>query len=211
MNDQPIKRDVIVIGASAGGVSALKELGGALPADLPAVVGVVLHRGPWYGGDVSQIYSKAGRIRVKEARTGDRLERGILYFAPADHHMIFEATHLRLSRDAKLHFCRPAIDRLFMSASTSFGNRVAGVLLTGANTDGARGLVRIKFHGGLTFVQRPDEAAQPTMPLSGLREDEPGLISLDTLPSLLVSLATGQLSDVEQLKVSTPVMGHRRM
>jgi two-component system chemotaxis response regulator CheB len=211
MNDRPIKRDVIVIGASAGGVSALKKLCGALPADLPAVVGVVLHRGPWYGVDVSQIYGKAGRIRVKEARTGDRLERGILYFAPADRHMVFETTHLRLSREAKLHFCRPAIDQLFMSAATSFGKRVAGVLLTGANTDGARGLVHIKLHGGLTFVQRPDEAAQPTMPLSGLREDAPGLISLDTLPSLLISLATGRPSDLEQPEVPTPVMGHRRM
>lgn len=192
MNDQPIKRDVIVIGASAGGVSALKDLCGALPPDFPAVVGVVLHRGPWYGSDVSRIYGKAGRIRVQEAKNGERLERGTVYLAPADHHMVFEAVQVRLSREAKMHFCRPAIDRLFMSASTSFGQRVAGFLLTGANTDGARGLVHIKYHGGLTFVQRPDEAEHPTMPLSGLREDEPGLVSLDVLPSLLISLATGR-------------------
>ncbi len=215
MNHRPIKRDVIVIGASFGGVSALRQLCGALPADLPAVVGVVLHRGPWYGGDVSQIYGKAGRIRVREARTGDRLERGVLYFAPSDRHMMFQITHVQLSRGPKEHFTRPAIDRLFMSASTSFGKRVAGVLLTGGNQDGAQGLVKIKSEGGVTFVQRPEEAAQPTMPLSGLQADAPGLISLDALPSLLISLATGRPNDMEQPDVRVPLrvpaMGQRRV
>jgi two-component system chemotaxis response regulator CheB len=209
MKDQPIKRDVIVIGASAGGVSALKDLCGALPADLPAVVGVVLHRSPMFRSDVSGIYGRPGHIRVQEATNGDRLERGTVYFAPADYHLIFETTHLRLSREPKLHFSRPAIDRLFMSASISFGQRVAGVLLTGANTDGAQGLVHIKLHGGLTFVQRPDEAAHPTMPLSGLREDEPNLVSLDTLPSLLISLATGEPYDPEHPGDAYHVLGRR--
>lgn len=215
MNDTPIKRDVIVIGASSGGVSALRQLCGALPADLPAVVGVVLHRGSWYGGDVTQIYGKAGRIRVQEARTGDRLERGVLYFAPSDHHMVFQVTHVQLSREPKVHFARPAIDRLFMSASTSFGKRVAGVLLTGSNSDGAQGLVKIKSEGGVTFVQRPDEAAHPAMPLSGLQADAPGVVSLDALPSLLISLATGRPNDVEQphvrVPLRVPIMGQRRV
>jgi two-component system, chemotaxis family, protein-glutamate methylesterase/glutaminase len=102
-----------------------------------------------------------------------------------------------------------------MSASISFGKRVAGVLLTWGNQDGAQGLMKIKSEGGVTFVQRPEEAAQPTMPLSGLQADEPGLVSLDALPSLLISLATGRPNDVEQpdvrVPLRVPVMGQRRM
>ncbi len=198
MTDPLIKRDVIVIGASAGGVSALRQLCGALPKELPAVVGIVIHRSRWFHSDMSAVYGRPGQIRVQEARSGDKLEQGIVYFAPADYHMVFESTHVRLSREAKVHFCRPAIDQLFISASRAFGIRVVGVLLTGSNTDGAQGLVHIKQHKGLTFVQRPEEAAHPEMPLSGLREDEPGLVSLNVLPALLISLASGQPIAVEQ-------------
>jgi len=211
MNDQPIKRDVIVIGASIGGVSVLKDLCGAMPVDLPAVVGVVLHRGRWYGGDVSGIYGKPGRIRVREARAGDRLEEGTVYFAPSDYHMEFQSSWVHLSRAPKMHFTRPAIDPLFLSAAMAFGKRVAGVLLTGANSDGARGLVHIKTRGGVTFVQRPDEAVHPRMPLSGMEADAPRVVSIDMLPSLLISLATGQPNDVEQPEVQTPCMGQHRM
>ncbi len=211
MTDRPIKRDVIVIGASAGGVSALRDLFGALPSNLPAVVGVVLHRGPWYGGDVSGIYGKPGRIRVREARAGDRLEEGTVYFAPADHHMEFQGSSVHLSRGPKMHFTRPAIDPLFLSAAMVFGNRVAGVLLTGANSDGARGLAKIKARGGVTFVQRPDEADHPRMPLSGMEADAPRVVSLDALPSLIISLATGQPEEVEQPEARAPVASQPAM
>lgn len=205
MNDRPITRDVIVIGASAGGVSALKDLCGALPPDLPAVIGVVLHRGRWYRGDVSGIYGKPGRILVREARAGDRLEEGTVYFAPSDYHMEFRGSSVHLSRGPQMHFTRPAIDPLFLSAAMVFGKRVAGVLLTGANSDGARGLAQIKAGGGVTFVQRPDEAVHPRMPLSGIEADAPRVVSLDALPSLLISLATGQPNDVEQPVAHAPV------
>ena len=193
-----MKRDIIVIGASAGGVSALQFLCGALPADLPAVVAVVLHRGAWYGGDVSTIYGKAGQIRVREAKNEDRWERGTVYFAPPDQHLLFESTHLQLSRGPKIHFSRPAIDRLFCSAARVHKERVAGILLSGSNRDGGWGLREIKAHGGATFVQRPDEAAHPEMPLSGLQEDAPALVSLQALPDLLLALATGQLMAAQE-------------
>ncbi len=193
MTTASIKRDIIVIGASAGGVSALQYLCAALPAELPAVICVVLHRGAWYGGNVSTIYGKPGRIRVQEAKHDDLLEQGTVYFAPSDYHLLLGATHVQLSRGPKIHFTRPAIDRLFFSASHIHKARVAGILLTGANRDGSRGLMEIKTHGGATFVQRPDEAAHPEMPLSGLQEDAPALVSLQTLPDLLIALATGQL------------------
>lgn len=196
MTTNPIKRDIIVIGASAGGVSVLQNLFRALPADLPAIIGVVLHRGAWYGGNVSTLYGKLGYIRVREAKEGDCLEHGTVYFAPADHHLLFGATRLQLSRGPKVHFARPAIDRLFFSAARTFTTRVAGILLTGANRDGGHGLAEIKGHGGATFVQRPDEAVHPEMPLSGLQEDAPALVSSHTLPALLIALATGQLITV---------------
>ena len=190
-----MKRDIIVIGTSAGGVPVLQYLFGALPADLPAVVAVVIHRGA-YGGDVSTIYGKAGQIRVRDAKNDDLLEHGTVYFAPPDQHLLFVSTHLQLSRGPKIHFTRPAIDPLFHSAARVHKQRVAGILLSGANRDGGRGLMEIKAHGGATFVQRPDEAAHPEMPLSGLQEDAPALVSLKTLPDLLIALATGQLITV---------------
>ena len=191
-----IKRDIIVIGASAGGVPVLQYLCRHLPADLPAIVGVVLHRGARYFGDVSAVYGKEGRIRVREAADDDKLEHGTVYFAPADYHLLFGATHVHLSRGPKVHFARPAINQLFLSAARTFKTRVAGVLLTGANHDGAQGLVQIKAHGGVTFVQRPDEAAHPEMPLSGLQEDAPALVSLHNMPALLIALATGEFITV---------------
>ena len=196
MNPIPIKRDIIVIGASAGGVPVLQYLCGSLPADLPAVIGVILHRDARHGGDVSAVYEKEGRIRVREAKDGDWLKHGTVYFAPADHHLLFGTTHAQLSRGPKVRFARPAIDRLFSSSARTFTTRVAGLLLTGANRDGAQGLVEIKGHGGVAFVQRPEEAAYPTMPLSGLQEDAPAVVSLQTMPDLLIALATGQLTTV---------------
>jgi two-component system, chemotaxis family, protein-glutamate methylesterase/glutaminase len=129
MPSQSIKRDVVVIGASVGGVPILRYLCGALPEELPAVVGIVLHRGSWYGGNVTEIYGQKGRITVREASTGTRLERGTVYFVPSDHHMEFQETHIRLSRGPKVHFSRPAIDPLFFSAARTFGTGVVGILI----------------------------------------------------------------------------------
>jgi len=193
MNEKGIKRDVIVIGASAGGVSALLNLCQQLPADLPAAVGVVLHRSPWHRVDLAELYGRRALIRVREAVSDDPLEKGTVYFAPPDHHLLFRATRMELSRGPKVHFCRPAVDVLFTSAAASFGDRVAGILLTGGGTDGAHGLVKIKERGGLTIVQKPEQAAHPMMPLSGIREDSPdGVVSLEALPDILSALAEGR-------------------
>ena len=188
-----IKRDIIVIGASMGGVQALLDLCQTLPPDLPAVVGVVLHRSPWYGIDVAALYGKRARIRVREGQSGEKLEPGTIYFAPSDHHMQFGPTEIELSRGPRVHFARPAVDMLFVSAAATFGKRVAGVLLTGGGSDGAHGLVTIKEQGGVSIVQRPSEAVDPTMPLTGIREDSVDYVaSLKELPELLTSLAVGK-------------------
>ena len=198
MNEEGIKRDVIVIGASAGGVPVLQQLCAALPADLPAIVGVVIHRSPWYQSDVAIIYGRHALIRVREAKPHDLLEYGTVYFAPAAHHMLFTRTHIDLTRGAKVHFVRPAIDCLFFSAAAAFHNRVVGVLLTGGGSDGAQGLVKIKARGGITLVQHPGEAPHPSMPVSGIREDRPIAVSLSVLPSILGALAKGEPVTVDE-------------
>jgi two-component system chemotaxis response regulator CheB len=192
MKNGVVKRDVIVIGASSGGVKALLELCRRLPADLPAVIGVVIHRSPWYQVDIAALYGYRADIKVREGKSGEPLSPGTIYFAPPDHHMLFGPTEIELSRGPKVHFVRPSVDMLFVSAAASFGKRVAGVLLTGGGSDGAHGLVTIKQLGGLSIVQRPSEAADPTMPLTGIREDTVDyLTSLEELPGLLSALAEG--------------------
>ena len=203
MNDEGIQRNVIVIGASAGGVPALQQLCTALPGDLPAIVGVVIHRSPWYQSDVASIYGRRAQIRVREARADEELECGTVYFAPSDHHMLFTGSHIQLSRGPKVHFVRPAVDVLFCSAAASFTKRVVGVLLTGGGSDGARGLAEIASKGGLTLVQKPNEALHPSMPLSGIRENSPEVVSLSALPKLLVTLASGEPIDADSTQTSS--------
>jgi two-component system, chemotaxis family, protein-glutamate methylesterase/glutaminase len=192
MNDARVKRDVIVIGASAGGVRALLDLCAELPPDLPAAVGVVIHRSPWYRLDAGSIYGHRAKIRVREGRSGEELQWGTVYFAPADRHMLFEPSGIAISRGAKVHFSRPAVDVLFESAAVSFKERVTGVLLTGNGSDGGHGLVMIKRHHGVSLVQKPEEASHPSMPLTGLREDTPGTVTLEELPAVLWALARGE-------------------
>lgn len=199
MNEERIKRDVIVIGASAGGVKLLQFLCAELEADLPAVMGIVIHRSPWFQSDVSGLYGAQARVRVREAKAHDPLEHGTVYFAPADHHMLFTNVHVELSREAKVHFSRPSVDRLFVSAAAAYGNRVAAVLLSGGGSDGAHGFIKIKAGGGLTLVQLPEEASHPMMPLAGIREDSPSAaVSMRALPRILAALARGEKIHIEK-------------
>lgn len=192
INDGRIARDVIVIGASIGGVEALKWLCSELPADFPGVIGVVLHRSAMYETDTVGIYNKNGSIRVCEPSHLESLKPGTLYFAPRDRHMLFHRDVIELSHGPKEHFTRPAIDPLFVSASLSFGSRVVGLLLTGGGTDGVRGLISIKLHNGLSVIQDPKEAHNPSMPAHALRDDHVDMaVRLKTIPSLLQSLACG--------------------
>lgn len=188
----PLKRDVIVIGTSMGGVEALRQLCAALPEDFPGIIGVVLHRSPHYAFDVVSMYASPGKIRVREPQHREPLERGMLYLAPRDQHMLFYADRIALSHGPKEHFTRPAVDPLFLSAADTFANRVVGVLLTGGGVDGVKGLLYIKARQGFSIVQDPAEASSPSMPLHGLRNDHVDVVApLAALPSLLESLASG--------------------
>ena len=159
---------VVTVGASAGGVAALLTLCAALPAELAAPILVVLHIGA-NPSVLPMLLSTHGNNRAVHARDGQVLEKGTIYVAPPDHHMLVEDGALRLTRGPKEHHTRPAIDPLFRSAARAYGSRTIGVVLSGRLDDGTAGLRAIKDCGGVALVQDPDEAEHPSMPQSALR------------------------------------------
>jgi two-component system chemotaxis response regulator CheB len=157
----------IVIGASAGGVAALLELAGALPPDLPAVLGVVLHVGSTHS-ILPALLTARGSLPAVHPRDGEPLRAGTIYVAPPDHHLLFTPEVARLSRGPRENYARPAIDPLFRTAALHWRERAIGVVLTGELDDGTAGLQAIKECGGIAIVQDPAEALQASMPASAL-------------------------------------------
>ncbi|MEW5929532.1 MAG: chemotaxis protein CheB [Gemmatimonadota bacterium] len=162
-------RDIIVIGASAGGIDALKELLGGLPGDLPAAVFVVMHVAADSPGVLPRMLQDTSPLPVAHARDGEPIERGRVYVAPPDCHLLLERDRVRLSRGPKENLSRPSIDPLFRSAAYVFGARVVGVVLTGRLDDGTAGLWAVKRRGGAALVQDPEDATYPSMPRSAIR------------------------------------------
>lgn len=161
--------DAVVIGGSAGAMEALLELLPALPSSLHAAVIVVVHMQRDRPSLLQAVFAPRCALPVHEAQHGAPLEPGSIVFAPPDYHLLVDTgPRLCLSIDEPLHFSRPAIDVLFESAADQFSDRLIGLLLSGANADGAAGLAAIGRAGGLTMVQAPDTAQAPTMPLAGL-------------------------------------------
>jgi two-component system chemotaxis response regulator CheB len=163
-----LERDIIVIGASAGGVAALLSLCAALPANLPAAVLIVLHIGP-NNSVLPLLLGSRGNNRAVHAESGMPIQRGTIYIAPPDQHMLVENSRIKLTRGPKEHHTRPAVDPLFRSAALAFGPRVIGVVLTGRLDDGTAGLQAVKQCGGLAVVQDPADAEHPSMPRSAMR------------------------------------------
>jgi two-component system, chemotaxis family, protein-glutamate methylesterase/glutaminase len=161
--------DILVIGASAGGLEALKALVGALPAKLPASVLVVLHVAPHHPSYVPELLQSHSALPIGHASDNAPVEPGHIYIAPPDHHLLLSLGHMRLARGPKENRSRPSIDALFRSAAQAYGARVIGVLLTGHLDDGTAGLWAVKDRGGLAVVQDPGEAEAPSMPRSALR------------------------------------------
>ena len=162
---------VVVIGVSAGGLEALKQLLGALPDAFPLPILIVQHLRPEDEGRLSECLQRFCALRLKEADDGEAIAAGTVYFAPANYHLLVERDgRLALSVDPRVRHARPSVDVLFEAAAEAFGPAVIGVVLTGANDDGSAGLAWIKRRGGLAIVQDPADAAIDQMPRSALRE-----------------------------------------
>ena len=158
---------LIVIGASAGGVAALLDLGSRLPADFGTPIVVVQHIGS-YDGRMPSLMNERCPVPSRYARDGDRVEPGWIAFAPPDHHVVLDGDTLRLLRTAKENHARPAIDPLFRSAAVEWPGPLIGVILTGMLDDGAAGLRLVKESGGIAVVQDPEDADSPSMPRAAL-------------------------------------------
>ena len=161
-------KDIVVVGASAGGMEALQKLVSGLPRDFPGSLFVVWHLAPGTKSILAEIISKAGPLKACRPEDGDRIEPGRIYVAPNDYHMLLEKGTMRVARGPKENRFRPAIDPLFRSAAYVYGPRAVGVVLTGALDDGTAGLWTIKLRGGTAIVQEPSEALIRSMPLNAL-------------------------------------------
>jgi two-component system chemotaxis response regulator CheB len=182
---------VIVIGASAGGVMALAEFFGGLPADLPASIAVVLHRGTT-PGELAHVLGRQSRLPLVEPTGSAPLKPGVIYLAPPDHHLLMDHHGVGIHRGPKEHSTRPAIDPLFRSAAAAYGKRVVGMLLTGCGEDGVSGLIAISQASGLTLAQDPEDAYMPYMPLNALLYDDvAGVFPLSQLSGVVAALARG--------------------
>ena len=167
-----LKPDIIVIGASAGGLKAFETIVSQLPSNLPAAVFIVWHLSPDYPSLLPEILARCTPLPVKHARGKEPIRPGHIYVAPPDHHMLVEWGNVRLSRGPKENRFRPAIDVLFRSAAHSYGPRVIGVVLTGSLDDGAAGLYAIKERGGIAVVQDPTDALHSSMPMAAMKAVE---------------------------------------
>ncbi|MCJ2039056.1 chemotaxis protein CheB [Methylobacterium sp. J-059] len=163
---------IVVIAASAGGLTSIKQIVAALPASCSASVFIVWHTGN-RPSILPNILSMTSHLPVGHGEDGEPIKAGRVYVAPPDKHMRLGFGSIWLDQGSKVHFARPAADPLFMSAAETYGERVVGIVLSGYGGDGADGLATVKARGGLALVQKPQEAEQPSMPWAALMVDHP--------------------------------------
>jgi two-component system chemotaxis response regulator CheB len=194
MHSVPIK--AVFIGGSAGSIGALQTLLGGIGPDFPLPILCVIHIPPRQPNLLPSVFSLRVPIPVKEAEDKELIQAGTLYFAPPDYHLLIEKDGtLSLSSDDPEHYSRPSIDALFESASLAYGKSALGILLTGANVDGAEGLGKIAARNGTTWVQDPATAEVATMPAAAIRLFQPDLVSnLPELGKRLAGLASQGVS-----------------
>jgi two-component system, chemotaxis family, protein-glutamate methylesterase/glutaminase len=194
------KHDIIVIGASAGGVEAISRVIADLPRDVRAAILVVLHisRGRSL---LPEILTRAGRLPAAHPTDGEPLQYGRVYVAPPDHHMVVDRGTVRVVHTASENGVRPAVDPLFRSAARTYRSRVLAVILTGTLDDGTAGMLAVKQGGGVTIAQDPNEAFSPGMPRSAVNAGAiDHVLPLRDIPVLLAALVEEDASAVEPME-----------
>lgn len=185
------ERDIVVIGASAGGIEALSEVVANLPPEFPGSVFVVIHVPADATSALPKILSRRGNLPAKHPRDGEAFQRGQIYVAPPNCHMMLEAKRIRLVRGQREHGVRPAVDPLFRSAGISLGSRVTAVVLSGNLDDGTSGLEIVKANGGMSLVQNPDDALYSGMIKSAI---ESGCVD-EVVPLVRIAARLAELAN----------------
>lgn len=187
-------RDIVVIGGSAGGIEALTELVGHLPAELDAAIFVVVHTIPVGESRLPEILSRRGPLPAAVASDDEPIVCDRIYVAPPDAHLLIEAGRVRLSTGPRESGHRPAIDPLFRTAASAYGSRVIGVILSGMLDDGSAGLRDIRRHGGTAIVQDPKQALFPQMPHNAIEIATPQHVGSVTEIARLIASHAGRLT-----------------
>lgn len=179
----------VVIGASTGGIEALKGILSKLPQDFPVPILIAQHLPSDTNSILANILNSGCKLKVKEAIDKEPIVSGNVFLAPPNYHLLVEKAHtIALSLDRPVNWSRPSIDVLFESAAIAYKDKLIGILLTGASEDGALGLKAISENNGFTIVQNPDSAESTIMPSAGIREASVNMIlSLDIIGSTLAS------------------------
>ena len=179
--------EAIVIGVSSGGMNALKYLFSKLPADFKIPIIIVQHVGAHSDNEWIKILNDKSNLNIKEADEKEKIETGRVYIAPANYHLLIESDKtFSLTIDEYVNFARPSIDVLFESAAEAYKNKLIGIILTGSNNDGTKGLKRIKELGGMVIIQDPETAESPNMPASAIAAVQPDyILSLEKIVQLL--------------------------
>lgn len=185
------KYQAIVIGTSAGGLIALSSLLENLPVNYPIPIIIVQHRSKEPRDLLEEILQGKCNMKVKQADEKEKIESGFIYIAPPDYHLLIEKDFtFSLTADEAVLYSRPSIDVLFESAASVYKDKLIGIILTGANSDGAKGLRRIAENNGLTIVQTPDNAQFSVMPLAAIATQKVNFIlSLLKIQSFLLNIS----------------------
>src|ERR1035437_1271722 len=182
--------EAIVIGVSSGGMNAMKIIFSLLPENFSTPIVIVQHIGSHSENLWIKLLNDKSTLEIKEADEKEKIEKGKVYIAPANYHLLIENNKtFSLSIDEKVNFARPSIDVLFESAAEAYQNKLIGVILTGSNNDGTKGMRRIKEYGGLTIVQDPDTAESGFMPASVIASFLPDyVLPLEEIIKILIKI-----------------------
>jgi two-component system chemotaxis response regulator CheB len=197
--------DIVVIGASSGGVEAVSKVVKALPADFPAALFVVIHLSPLTPSILPEILARASRLPAVHPRDGDPIKPGVIHVAPPDRHLLLTPDAIEVTAGPRENYHRPSIDVLFRSAASFFAERVIGAVLTGALDDGASGLWTIIKQGGIGIVQDPSTAWSPGMPTAAIEVAAPQhVLPLAAIGPKLVELVEQRRLDARATRTREP-------